>query len=208
MDFLSTLFRQQTRRIGVMVPDVVVSEKHSDTLEITEHPVEKQTAAGTGTIADHAYRRPSEVTMEVGFAGGGSLLDFADTTKIGLSTPLNAMSPTDVYNALLKMQQDRELLDVVTGKRTYNNMLIRSIEVTTDKATEHVLSATLTLREVILTSTSTIQITDKSAMATGVSTSPVVNSGTKTPLPVNSSLLNTIGGGAMDAIKRYLGGGA
>ena len=183
MDFLSTIFRQQSRQIGVMVPDVVVSEKHSDMLEITDHPVERQTTAGTGTVADHAYRRPSEVTMEVGFAGGGSLLDFTDTTAIGLTTPINPMSPEDVYAALLQIQQNRELLDVVTGKRTYSNMLIRSLEVTTDKTTENVLSATLTLREVILTSTSTIQV-DKSDMATGTNTSPVLNTGTKTPVEV------------------------
>lgn len=188
MDFLSTIFRQQSRRIGVMVPDVVVSEKHSDILEITEHPVDKQTAEGTGSVSDHAYRRPSEVTMEVGFAGGGSLLDFADTTSVGLTTPINPMSPKDVYAALIQMQQNRELLDVATGKRTYNNMLIRSLEVTTDKTTENVLSATLTLREVILTSASTIQV-DKSAMATGANTSPVLNTGTKTPVPADSSLL-------------------
>jgi hypothetical protein len=57
-----------------MIPDVVVSEKHSDTLEITEHPVETGAA-----ISDHAYKRPSEVVMEVGFAGGGALLDFASS---------------------------------------------------------------------------------------------------------------------------------
>lgn len=188
MDFLSTIFQQQSRRIGVMVPDVVVSEKHSDSLEITEHPVEKQTTAGTGTISDHAFRKPSEVTMEVGFASGGSLLDFADTTAIGLATPINPMSPKDVYAALIQMQRNCELLDVVTGKRTYSNMLIRSIEVTTDKRTENVLSAVLTLREVILTSTSTIQV-DKSDMATGANTSPVLNTGAKTPVPVDSSLL-------------------
>lgn len=72
MDFLSTLFQQQTRKIGMIVPSVVVSEKHTDTLEITEHPVEVGAA-----VADHAYKKPSEVVMEVGFAGGGALLDFA-----------------------------------------------------------------------------------------------------------------------------------
>jgi hypothetical protein len=35
MDILSTLFHQQSRKIGIIVPDVVISEKHSDTLEIT-----------------------------------------------------------------------------------------------------------------------------------------------------------------------------
>ena len=51
MDILSTLFQQQSRRIGLIVPSVVISEKHNDTLEITEHPVEVGAA-----ISDHAYR--------------------------------------------------------------------------------------------------------------------------------------------------------
>jgi hypothetical protein len=59
------------------------------------------------------------------------------------------MSPRDVYAAFLDMQQKRELLSVTTGKRVYKNMLIKGIEVTTDKTTENVLSI-LTLREVIL----------------------------------------------------------
>ena len=39
MDILSAIFRQQSRRIGLLIPSVVVSEKHSDALEITEHPL-------------------------------------------------------------------------------------------------------------------------------------------------------------------------
>ncbi|PHP56450.1 hypothetical protein CRI61_15365, partial [Staphylococcus aureus] len=48
MDILSTIFQQRSRRIGLMIPDVVVSERHSDALEVTEHPVERPTSAGTG----------------------------------------------------------------------------------------------------------------------------------------------------------------
>ncbi|WP_154718089.1 phage baseplate protein, partial [Klebsiella pneumoniae] len=138
MDILSTIFQQRSRRIGLMIPDVVVSERHSDALEVTEHPVERPTSAGTGFIADHAYRRPSEVVMEIGFAGGGSLLDFYDTAGIGLSTPLNNMGPKEVYAELLKMQQERQLLDVTTGKRLYTNMVIRSLDVTTERTSENV----------------------------------------------------------------------
>jgi soluble lytic murein transglycosylase-like protein len=58
--------RLQSRKIGMIIPDVVVSEKHSDTLEITEHPVETGAA-----ISDHAYKRPSEVVMEVGLLVAG-----------------------------------------------------------------------------------------------------------------------------------------
>ncbi|BDH45762.1 hypothetical protein TUM12370_18060 [Salmonella enterica subsp. enterica serovar Choleraesuis] len=189
MDILSTIFHQRSRAIGMVIPDVVISEKHADMLEITEHPVEKPTTNGAGFIADHAYRKPSEVTMEVGFSGGGSLLDFADTTGIGLSLGL---SPGEVYQKILDLQASRVPFDVVTGKRIYNNMLIRAIEVTTDRHSENVLMATLTLREVIISETYSISVADKSDMATGVSTSAVQNSGAKTATPANQSLLDRL----------------
>lgn len=182
MDILSTLFQQQSRRIGLIVPSVVISEKHNDTLEITEHPVEVGAA-----ISDHAYRRPSEVVMQVGFAGGGSLLDFLDTTSIGLSAGL---SPKETYQELLDLQNSRVPFDVVTGKRIYTNMLIRALEVTTDRTSENVLSAVLTLREVIITSTTTTQVAAKADMKLGAETSAVQNSGVKTPTPKNESLLS------------------
>ncbi|HDX8333064.1 TPA: hypothetical protein ROU58_005446, partial [Raoultella ornithinolytica CD1_MRS_4] len=179
MDILSTLFQQQSRRIGLIVPSVVISEKHNDTLEITEHPVEVGAA-----ISDHAYRRPSEVVMQVGFAGGGSLLDFLDTTSFGLSVGL---SPKETYQELLDLQNSRVPFDVVTGKRIYSNMLIRALEVTTDRTSENVLSAVLTLREVIITSTTTTQVAVKEDMKLGANTSAVQNSGVKTPAAKNES---------------------
>ncbi|PJR63519.1 phage baseplate protein [Raoultella sp. T31] len=186
MDILSTLFQQHTRNIGIIVPDVVVSEKHSDVLEITEHPVEKVTSAGTGVMTDHAYRRPSEVVMEVGFAGGGSLLDLFDTTSFGIKAKL---SPKEVYQQILDLQRSREPFDVTTGKRLYTNMLIRSLEVTTDRTSENVLRAVLTLREVIITQTQSITVADKADMALGVNTSAVQDKGVKNPVPVDESLI-------------------
>ncbi|EMO6449581.1 hypothetical protein RNH54_005684 [Raoultella planticola] len=186
MDILSTLFQQQSRKIGLIVPSVVISEKHNDTLEITEHPVEVGAA-----ISDHAYRRPSEVIMQVGFAGGGSLLDFLDTTSIGLGVGL---SPKETYQELLDLQSSRVPFDVVTGKRIYTNMLIRALEVTTDRTSENVLSAVLTLREVIITSTTTTQVAVKEDMKLGANTSAVQNSGVKTPAAKNESLLSRLAG--------------
>lgn len=186
MDILSTLFQQQSRRIGLIVPSVVISEKHTDTLEITEHPVEVGAA-----ISDHAYRRPSEVVMQVGFSGGGSLLDFLDTTSFGLSVGL---SPKETYQELLDLQNSRVPFDVVTGKRIYSNMLIRALEVTTDRTSENVLSAVLTLREVIITSTTTTQVAVKEDMKLGANTSAVQNSGVKTPAAKNESLLSRLAG--------------
>lgn len=194
MDILSTLFHQQSRKIGLIIPSVVVSEKHSDTLEITEHPVEIGAA-----VADHAYKRPSEVVMEVGFAGGGSLLDFVDTSSIGLSLGL---SPQETYQELLDLQNSRIPFDVVTGKRLYSNMLIRALEVNTEKATENVLSAVLTLREVLITQTQQITVANKSDMKDGASTSAVANAGTKTTKPPNDSLLKM----GVDGFSSLFGG--
>ncbi|CNK98224.1 MULTISPECIES: phage baseplate protein [Yersinia] len=189
MDILSALFRQQKRRINLLVPSVVITEKHQDTLEITEHPVEVGAA-----VSDHAYKRPSEVIMDLGFSGGGSLLDFADTTSLGLSM---GKSPQEVYQQLLDLQESRQPFDVITGKRTYKNMLIKSLEVTTDKTSENVLMCRLTLREMIISSTQVIHVADKADMKQGVSTSSVQNTGTKSTVPVkNSSLLSDIWKGA------------
>lgn len=58
MDILSTLFHLQSRKIGVMVPDVVVAEKHTDVLEITEHPVEKPTSSGVGVCCGSRLPSP------------------------------------------------------------------------------------------------------------------------------------------------------
>ncbi|HCO6890825.1 TPA: hypothetical protein OBS79_000608 [Escherichia coli] len=179
MDILSAIFRLQSRKIGIFVPDVVVSEKHVDALEITEHPVEFGAA-----INDHAYKRASEVTMECGFAGGGSVLDLVNLSSIGLRV---GESPREIYQQLLDLQQSRVPFDVVTGKRTYNNMLIRAIEVTTDRTSENVLSCVLTLREVIMTDTQSITVTDKANMQEGVSTAPVQNTGMKSLVPTSSS---------------------
>lgn len=195
MDILSTLFQQQSRRIGLIIPSVVISEKHSDTLEITEHPVE------TGApVSDHAYKRPSEVVMEVGFSGGGSLLDFIDTSSLGLTLGL---SPRETYQQILDLQASRIPFDVVTGKRLYSNMLIRAIEVTTDRTSENVLMAVLTLREVIITQTLQITVADKADMKEGANTSAVINSGTKAAKPQNESLLSS----GWQGLKSILGGG-
>ncbi|BEA10565.1 TPA: phage baseplate protein [Escherichia coli] len=179
MDILSAIFRLQSRKIGIFVPDVVVSEKHVDALEITEHPVEFGAA-----INDHAYKRASEVTMECGFAGGGSVLDLVNLSSIGLRV---GESPREIYQQLLDLQKSRVPFDVVTGKRTYSNMLIRAIEATTDRTSENVLSCVLTLREVIMSDTQSITVTDKANMQEGVSTAPVQNTGMKSLVPTSSS---------------------
>lgn len=200
MDIESAIFSQQSRKIGTLVPSVVVSEKHSDALEITTHPVEIR-----APVSDHAFKQPSDVVMELGFAGGGSLLNGINTGAIGLSLGL---SPQDTYKQILALQSTRQPFDVITGKRTYSNMLIRAIEVTTDKTSENVLMCVLTLHEVLITQTETVTVADKSNMTQGVSTSAVQNTGTKSLTQPISSLLssaNSALGGVPASVLSSLG---
>lgn len=183
MDILSTLFSQSTRKIEMIVPSVVISEKHMDSTEITEHPVQRG-----ASISDHAYDKPSEVTMEIGFAGGGSLIDGFDIPSISIfdfdTGDMLGKSPKEVYEQLLKLKASKEPFDVITGKRRYRNMLIRAIEVTTDKTSENVLMVTLTLREVIIVELATVKgvTAPPERMKYPLDTAPAVDRGTKTPI--------------------------
>lgn len=183
MDKLSVLFHPSGRKIGLFFPDVVVSEIHTDTLEITEHQVESG-----ATIADHAYKKLTQVVMEVGFAGGGALFDFASAST---ATGLLGRSPKDMYQQLLDLQASCVPLNVVTGKRVYDNMLLQNIEVTTKVSTENVLSAKLTLREVHITHIPALAA-DKNEMTQGVSTSAIQNTGNKTAFPVDKYAMTSL----------------
>lgn len=170
-----TLVMQNKRKIGLLIPNVVMKETHTDKLSATTHPVE------TGaTIADHAYLLPAELSMEVGFSSGGSLVDFMDTTAFGVQASL---TPAESYQQLRDLMTNRQPLTVVTGKRLYNNMLITSITVTTERATENVLFATLTMNELMITQTQTLGTAGKENMTQGVNTSAVQNNGKKVARP-------------------------
>ncbi|MDC9593503.1 phage baseplate protein [Xenorhabdus sp. IM139775] len=204
MDILSTLFSQNTRKIEMIVPSVVISERHQDATEITEHPVQRGAA-----ISDHAYDTPSEITMEIGFAGGGSLIDGFDTSKIfDLDTGATlGESPAEIYQQLLELKASKQPFDVTTGKRQYKNMLIRSIEVTTDKTSENVLMVTLALREVIIVETQAVVVTaPPERMTFPLDTAPVVDKGTKTPVVPKQresilSKINESTGGVLTPVK-------
>lgn len=127
------LFRPSTRAIDIIIPDVVFEESHRDELIITQHPVEKGAA-----ITDHAFKRPAEVEMRCGWSD--STAGYQDYSR-------------QVYQRLLALQAERRPMPVYTGKRRYQNMLIRGVALTTDPKSEFAAIVIVALQEVILTST-------------------------------------------------------
>lgn len=154
---------------------VTIEERHHDELVITDHPVEQGAA-----ISDHAYKKPSELTMTIGWSN--SSLASIGTLQFG-----NYSSST--YSDLLTLQKQRIPFDVSTGKRKYSNMLIQTLDTTTDAKTENSLIVTLHCREVIIVQTTTTQLQPAANMTSPQKTASTSNTGMKQPQSTNTSIL-------------------
>jgi len=157
------LFRQ--RNIGGFVADVTVEELLYDALEATQHPVEQGAA-----VSDHSFKRPSAVLIKAGWSN---------------SSPQAEGNPeyvNDTYQDFLALQASRQPFDVVTGKRSYSNMLITRLQARTDEKTENALMLEIECRELILVSTQTVAVPNANQASPEV-TGGTVDRGTVSAAP-------------------------
>jgi len=156
-------FQPHRRSIGGIVAQVTIEEQGSDDVQITEHPVEQG-----APIADHAFKRPANVTIRAGWSR---------------QYAWDLSAETGVYGLLLSWQASLIPFNVITGKRSYSNMLIERLQITTDQHTEFALMATITCRQVIIVGTATTEVTgmsnDGNSHADASSTGPSTDNGTK-----------------------------
>lgn len=159
---LEAILVKPKRKIGPFTAYVTFEEQHEDELMITEQPVEIG-----AKIVDHAYKLPPRVTIKCGWSNSptstniiGSLLGAVTGTIGGISAILGGNSKSqvkDIYSKMLALQETREPFDVLTGKRAYTNMLIKSIRTDTDKETENSLVLTVVLQQIILVSVKSVK---------------------------------------------------
>jgi len=176
---LQTILFRTGRSIGGIIPNVVIEEQHQDDLMITDHPVEQGAA-----ITDHAYKMPAAVTMHCGWSQSGAIFS-------GLN-PFD--TPGDIYQSLLDLQESRTPFDLITGKRAYSSMLIKSLAVTTDKDSENALMVTATMRQIIIVETQVTSLAPSDVQANPSSTAAPVNAGVKQPAAVPQSALYKLSG--------------
>ena len=150
------------RSIGNIVAPCTLAEHHSDTLTITDHPVEIG-----AQISDHAFLNPVTVDIVVGWGSG-------------LPFPL-----TLIYEQLLQLQASRIPFKIVTGKRRYESMLMESIEVSTDADTENILRVFLRCIQIIIVSTSATALPKTENQANPQNTAETQNRGTAQTVPAN-----------------------
>ena len=159
----SPILIQPYRAIGGIVANVTVEEIHRDELTITEHPVENNAA-----ISDHAYKNPAEVRILCGWSN---------------NSPQAGNDPNYVqaiYAQLLDLQQSRILFQIFTGKRVYDNMLIATLAVRTNREAETALFVEATCRQVIIVQTQTVPVsTNQSIQAMPNKTAGTSSTGPK-----------------------------
>lgn len=180
-DYLSSssesVYVRPVRSIGGVSMDVTVEETLTDEMEITDHPVEQG-----ASVTDHAYLKPATVTLRAGSGDAGKSSGSGDRPCV------------EIYQKLREMQGKREPFDLVTGKRSYKNMLIRSLSVLTDPDTENVLMVTAELRQVILASVQTVAV-PRSRQKQGNVTGGVDQKGQQQLKPVKKSVMKIASGG-------------
>lgn len=162
------------RSISTILPDVVVQEDHHDTLTITEHPVERG-----APITDHSFKRPAEVRIICGWSNSVTLNSMVDGSVI---SAVFEGRVREVYRRLLDLQESRTPFSITTGKRTYRNMLMSSLDVTTDQKTEYALLVSAVFREVVLVDTLTTTLAPAENQANPASTAATQDVGVRQPV--------------------------
>ncbi len=185
------------RSFGEFTAQVTLEESHRDELNITEHPVESGAA-----IADHAYRRPAELTIRCAWSNSPSDSGYTGIVKsaaqgtvsgvlaagqaavqaAGIQSGTTGNSESQVravYAALLAALQARVLIDIYTGKRNYTNMLLKSVSTSTTEQTENALMVTAVFQQVIIANTKVIVAVPQSQQKFPSSTNPISDYGSK-----------------------------
>jgi hypothetical protein len=144
---------------GVLIADTVMEERADDDSVITENPVE------IGSVVnDHAFDTPQELELiyvwdAVKQAGGQP--GFLETT----------------YQKVRDLKRAKIIVNCVTGKAQYQNLLIKGISNVTDRETENILVLRLTLKQLLLTLTQTVIISTAAQQSMPQKTMPTVNGG-------------------------------
>jgi len=159
--------------IGGYFFDAYLMLDHDSQLTMTDHPVEEG-----ANVTDHAFLEPESLSMEI--AMSDVCTNFVDGQFA--QKPTRSIS---AFDTLKQLQKDRTPLTISTRLKTYKNMLIATIASPEDFKTMYGLRATVIFREIIVVSTETVALPNRSSAAphkTGAT-----NRGTVQPQPASDN---------------------
>ena len=162
------IYIRPARNFGGIMANVTLEETLVDELEITQHPVQSG-----ATISDHAFKKPIRITVKALWSDNGG--------------PLN-----ETYQALLDLQASVIPFTVVTGKRSVDNMLFKSLAETNDRETENILSVTAVFEEVIIVDVEVTTVPPRADQADPATTDADANAGAKSAQQANVDAVNSL----------------
>jgi len=167
--------------VGGYYFDAVLKLDHNSKITMTGHPVEEG-----ANITDHSFVEPKSLSIVIGMSDAATYLD---SSFSGENRSVSA------FEKLQELQEARQRLTIQTRLKTYKNMLIETMTVPDDFKTMFGLRVTIGLREIIVATTSTVIMPDRTSAApqkTGQT-----NKGTIQPTTDNRSTLKK----AADALR-------
>lgn len=141
------IFQTQRSRIGSLELDATLSENHQTDNDVTEHPVESG-----GNIADHVRPKSDVLT----------LTGFVSDTPVG--RPSDVADPdrsASAYEALLKMRSAGQVFTVVTARRVYENMVVKTLGRPHDPGVGRGLQFTVSFTQIRIVTAQTVAIETK-----------------------------------------------
>jgi len=157
--FFKKLLVRSKKSIGGIQLDAVLSESHTYAVRVTKNPVEFGRK-----IADHAIVEPKKLTIvghvtdtPLGLAAFGDIVD-SITGLFGTSTSDNLTRSNAAYNALLQLAEAKEVIQVHTRLKLYDNLMIVGIKTSQDKSSSRAITIHIELEEIIVVNSQVVSI--------------------------------------------------
>ncbi len=148
------LFKPTLTTIDSLTLDASVSETHTSDVEVTEHPVEDGVA-----VADHARVKPAGLVIE-GIISN-TPINRSQSLRVASSfgTTIQTTNPQDqlagqpgyaeqAFTLLEQLRDSTKLITVVTGLKTYDDMILTNLSVPRNIQTGDALRFTATFKYV------------------------------------------------------------
>jgi hypothetical protein len=124
--------------------DATTSENHSESMSVTDHPIEEG-----GVVTDHLQPDPIELTI-TGVISNTPL--FTGDASLDIDRDFRA------WEELRRIKDDKEIVSVVTPRRTYDNMVIKSISDTAGEGAPAWIEPTIVFRQILIASAEMVKI--------------------------------------------------
>lgn len=133
--------------------DASISERFSRRKDVTQHPVE----AGSD-ISDHSRTLPLEITIR-GWVTDDPIIVLAsvNATPSVAGGSINARV-ANAWKELNRIMDEESIVKVISGLDSFDNMILKSLDVTRDKNTGRILDATISLEQITIATTEVIEI--------------------------------------------------